>query len=233
MSNGSWSFRTTEGTVTVGGDAITIRSTPGEFLSGQLARLRNGTRWGWAKTLLSVLSVPFWAVLLAYNAYTLLDVSIVVAGAVPGLVIALMMWDLWARFFRERTIPRSSVESVRIDEADRTLRIVHESTGSLTPLPSFWPNSTRVSGGHALTLAFPTDEAVREARDVFHLRNVPLDPPDNETDTAHRYVVEESVYFCEDCGSQVSPADSDCPACGYALRVEEATGEGSIGHATN
>lgn len=231
MSNGSWEFRTTEGTVTVGSDAITIRSTPGAFLSGQLARWRNGTTWGRAKTLLSLLSIPFWAVVMAYNAYTLLDVGIVVAGAIPGLAIAVMVWELWSRFFRERTIPRSSVESVRIDEADRTLRIVHESTGSLTPLPSFWPNSTRVSGDLALTLTLPTDEAVREARDVFRLRNVPLDPPDTETDTAHRYVVEEGVYFCEDCGSQVSPADSDCPSCGYALRVEAATGEMSIEHA--
>jgi hypothetical protein len=231
MGDSSWGFRTTEGTVTVRGDAITIRSTPGAFLSGQLARWRSGTNWGRAKTLLAVASIPFMIVTTAYNAYVLLDVGIAVAGAVSGLTIAALVWDLWSRFFRERTIPRSSIESVRIDEADRTLRIIHESTDSLTPLP-WWSHSTRVSGDRVRsTLTFPTDEAVREARDVFRLRNVPLDPPDSESTTAHRYVVENGVYFCEDCGSQVSPTDSDCPSCGHALRVERATGEASIEYA--
>jgi len=237
MSGRSWQFRTTEGTVTVGSDAVTVRSTPRAFLAGQLARWRGGTGGERAKSLLAVAWVVGGVGLIASNISSLLDVGIVVAAGVFGLSIASLVVSLWSRLLRETTVPRSALESVSIHEADRTLTIVHESTGRLNVLSRYlWAQSTPLSDGRwKWTATLPTDEDVREARQSFRLRGISLDPPDSEieTETSYRVVTEDGVYFCEDCGSQVSPTDSDCPSCGYALRVEEVIEDGSIEYATD
>jgi hypothetical protein len=237
MSDRSWRFRTTEGTVTVGNDAVTVQSTPRAFLAGQLARWRGGTGEERAKSLLAVAWVVGGVGLTASNVSSLLDVGIVGAAGMSGLLIAFVVVPLWSSLLRETTIPRSALESVSIHEADRTLTIVHESTGRLDALSAWlWAQSTPLPDGRwKWTATLPTEADVEEARQSFRLRGISLDPPDSEieTETSYGFVTEDGVYFCEDCGSQVSPTDSDCPSCGHALRVEEVTGDGSVEHATD
>lgn len=237
MGDGSWQFRTTRGTVTVGSDAITIRATPRAFLAGQRARWRDGTDRERAKSLFAVVGVLAWAVLVVTNVGSLLDIGTVTAAIAAGLSIATGVLGLWVTLLRTATIPRSTVESVSIDPADRTLTIVHEPTGRLAALSRWlWGRSTPLSDGQwRWTTTLPTDENVREARDSFRLRGIALDPPENGTgtETSYRVDVESGVCFCENCGSQVSPADSDCPSCGYALHVEEETRPDSTASATD
>ena len=120
-------------------------------------------------------------------------------------------------FLLEARIPLSSIEGVSIDESG------HEVTISYQPvvIHIFISEIGGWNTGTA-TFTFPTAADVRDVRELLRSRGVSLDNGDEQTatETVYRVVVENGVYFCESCERQVSPTDSTCPSCGYALRDE-------------
>lgn len=237
MSDSSWGFRTTQGAVTVGGDAIRIRSTPRAFLAGQRARWRNGTAWERAKILFFAVSGLWSLVQVATIFDSTLDVGPVGVAGLSALGVLLTVVGLFFWLGHEITIPRSAVETVALEEDDRTLTIVYESTGRLDALARrLGLRSIPLSDGRSKqTHTLPADSDVQDAREILRLRGIALDSPDSETgtETSYRVDVERGVCFYEDCGSQVSPTDSDCPSCGYALNVAEGARQPSIEYATD
>lgn len=214
MRERPWSFRTTEGVVTVGEDAIGFRSPPREFLAGQRARWQSGGPGDQAAAafgiVLFVLSPALVAYYLAYPVVTGPDV-LSMGYLAGGLVFAYVLWD---RHGRETEIPRSRIRRVVLDETTRELTVTY-ATGD-GPL-SFLREDTRER-----TVTARTDEDLERAREALGRRNVPYDLASGipSRETVYRYDTRGGVTFCGRCRAQVSPADAACPACGYALRVE-------------
>lgn len=215
MSGRAWQFRTTEGLVTVERDAITIRSTPGEVLAGQWTRFRNGGATRRLKTvgrLFLLLTVPVTAL---QTLRELLDASVLWVATLYVLVLGGIAYGFWASYFRETTVELSEIESIALNEETRTLRIVEDSPGRLQSLLGE-DQSER-------TLPLPTADDVREARDVLDGRGIDYDDGTRDDgSTTYRVRTRGGVCFCERCNTQVSPSDRVCPACDYALRVEQA-----------
>lgn len=215
MSERSWRFRTTRGLVTVREDAIAVRSTPGRFLAGQRRRWWAGD-WrdrGWMAFQATGL---LWSLGgLALHAADALQAGVTGVGlaSTPHLVaFALFAYAFWSNHVGETTIPVSNVERITLNEEAGELTIVHRTDGGLR---SVFSDDER-----ELSLSLSTAEARREAREIFRLRGIDLDAPEeSEEKPEYRMVTENGVCFCSDCRSQVSPGDDTCPACGYALRV--------------
>lgn len=221
MRDRSWRIRTTDGVVIVRENEIGIRTTPREFLAGQLARWRAGGYRERARTLRYLLGLPLVIGLFCYA---------VVRGPISeGWDLAqfvqivswlLLVYSVWRNHLRERTVPLSDVEDIDLDAEERTLTVTHDSAdhGSLFK-----------SDRREQTFQLPTEEDLREAREIVRLRKLPDDgAPETEAsgpiyqgeETVYRFDTRGGVCFCQRCGSQISPADANCPACGYALRVQ-------------
>jgi hypothetical protein len=212
MSEESWRFRVTRGVVTIRGDAIAIRSTPGYFLAGQRSRWRHGGRWDRAKLALNAVGL-LWSVLQVAYHFSRVGVAGVGWMSVPyALAFAFFAWAFWSNHVGETTIPLSAVDTVTLNEADGELVVKHErDRGYLAP---FGGNTTET------TFSLPTEEDVSEAKEVLRFRGVDVQEPREEgTETTRRVLVRAGACFCERCRSQVSPADASCPGCGYTLRL--------------
>jgi len=214
MSDRTWRFRTTQGVVTVREDAIAISSTPGRFLAGQRRRWRHGERWerGW----IAFQAIGFlWSLagLARYGSQALqAGATGVGVASVPHLLaFALFTYAFWSTHVGETTIPLSRVERLTLDEEARTLAVVYRPEGG--PLSAFRDDEWETK------LSLSTADACREAREIFRLRGIDLDEPEEEGEPQYRVVTRAGVVLCARCRSQVSPSEDTCHACGFAVQV--------------
>ena len=214
MSESSWQFRTTEGVVTVRGDAIAVSAAPSRFLSGQVARWRHGDDS-------DRLKVAFRAVAFAFSLVSIHQGVRIAEAGLAGLTpwsllyvagSVLLVATLWHRHFRETTIPRDAIRAVALDEAGRELTVTHDTPDG--PLSAFRGEETETS------FTLPSDDDLREAREILRLRSVDVEVDDRETVTEHRLVTRDGASFCENCDAHLSPNDRNCRRCGAALHVE-------------
>lgn len=220
MDRSLGTVRTGRGELVVEPDALHLRKSPREFLTGQGARFREGTM---RQRLRAVRAIGALLLFLALLGYHLLDA----AGTTAGL--ALLMTALYVggtvHQFREQYvtdthIPRSEIEDVTLDPDDRELTVEH--THDPGRLPSLTP------GSRETTLELPGYDEFREAKTLLRL----VRPDDEFEADTHRdrdreyveydYRVEtrDGVVFCEACDARVSPSDDRCPSCNVRLRVE-------------
>jgi hypothetical protein len=218
MSGESWRFRTARGVVSVRDDAISVRSTPGEFLAGQRRRWRAGD---WRDRGRATLEVGGFLASIVGLVYQLSQVTGPGLGATTAtllavvshlVVLSITAYSIWSTHVGETTIPLSTVDVVTLDDDAMELVVVHEPEPGLGSLF----RNDRIE----TTLSVPSREDLREAREIFRLRGIELrDPGDQGTETTYRVTVRDGACFCASCRSQVSPSDGTCPACGYAIRV--------------
>lgn len=213
MSEGAWSFRTTDGVVSVRPDAITTRTTPGRFLAGQSARWRRGTRRERLTVAFMIAGFLFSLAGFAYHVYLVATAGLNWSAAFYATSVAVFGYSLWSKYGRKTTIPRDAIEVVELDADARELTVTHETPdGPLSGL-----RSDRIE----TTLTLATDEDLRNARETLRLRGFEVEPAAQfETEIEHRIVTRDGGSFCERCGAHVSPNDKDCPACEYELWVE-------------
>ncbi|WP_152041294.1 zinc ribbon domain-containing protein [Salinigranum salinum] len=212
MSEDSWRFRTTNGVVTVREDAIGIRSTPGYFLAGQRSRWRSGDRWERGKFVVSAGGLLSSILGTAYHVSQVGVAGVGLRSAPHVFAVGMFAYMFWSNHVGETTIPLSTVDTITMDEEEGTLVITH------APDHDYF-DSLR-SETSETTLSIPTEDDVREATEIFRLRGIDVEEPSTvEVRTTYRVIVKSGVCFCERCRSQVSPSDSTCPACGYAIRV--------------
>lgn len=215
MSESSWQFRTTEGVVTVRDDAIAVSAAPSRFLAGQVARWRHG---GTDERL----KVAFRAVAFVLSLFSIHQGVEVAESGLAGLTpwsllyvagSVLLVGTLLHRHFRETTIPRDALRSVTLDEDGRELTVTHDAPDG--PLSAFRGEETETS------FTLPSDDDLREAREILRLRSVEVETvEERETVTEHRLVTRDGATFCENCDAHVSPNDRHCRRCGAALHVE-------------
>lgn len=231
MVEGWGTVRTASGRVTVTDDSLRIRRAPRTFLRGQLSQVRTGTvgqRIAAVAGLAGLLLAPF-----------LLALSLAPLGGSPGplavlgvaVLAAASLVQFWAKYARATEIPLSAIEDVSLRRDARTLTVTHRREGRLAVLGGDggqrWfapddPMSAFEAGPSETTLTLLTDDDVREIRSVLQTRGIPTEEVSDaaETETTYRVDTKGGVVFCRDCGSQVSPSDRVCPACGAPLRVE-------------
>jgi hypothetical protein len=213
MSEASWQFNTTIGVVTVREDTIAVRSTPGYFLAGQRSHWRHGGRWERAKLLFSLGGLLSSGFGIAFHLSQVGPTGLGVQSAPHVLALVLFLFIIWSNHIGEQTIPLSAVDTITLDEDEGTLVITHERAHDY--LSVFRDEEVET------TLSIPTADNVREAKEIFRLRDIELGAPDaDEGGTTYRVRTRNGACFCERCHSQVSPSDSTCPACGYAIRVQ-------------
>jgi len=214
MTGESREFQTTDGVVRIDHDTVQVRSTVRQFLAGK----RRGA--------VRSLGVVFGLALLAslgYNVYRLLDVSLAGVSLVTVFSLLGTLYGLWYGHLRQETIPLSALERVSVDESNRELTLRYDA-GEAHSRVFVWLHDWTPG---RKTLTIPTDEELREVRETFRLRGIAVeDATEQSVKTIRRFVVRDGVYFCESCDGQVSPTDSECPSCGYGLRVDaDATAE--------
>lgn len=212
MSEDSWRFTVTRGVVTVRDDAIGIRSTPGYFFAGQWSRWRYGDRWERGKLVVSAGGLLFSILGTAYHFSQVGVAGVGLQSASHAFAVVLFAYMFWSNHVGETTIPLSTVDTITLDEEEGILVVTHEPNhdyfGSLR-------NETTET-----KLSIPTENDIREAKEIFRLRGIDVEEPGTEAlETTYRVIVKRGVCFCERCRSQVSPSDGTCPACGYAIRV--------------
>jgi len=219
MSGEPWEVQTTDGVVSVDHDAVHVRTSVRQRLAGQRARWRAGDRWGLLWSLWVVFTTVLLVGYLGYMAYRVFDVGVAGIGVIGALSLVTSLWGSWTHYLRTETVPLSALDRVAIDEFSRTLFITYDADATHT-LPTWLYEFN--AGTKSLTL--PSEEALCDARETFRLQGIDVESSDDsETETVHRFRVEDGVYFCRSCDRQVSPADGTCPSCGYALRVEAGT----------
>ena len=232
MDHGWGSFRTTEGDVSVGDEALRIHRSPRKFLQGQRSRWRNGNRWEQLKTTVQIV---------LFLVVVPLSASMQLHGAIGGVhrdrcarLVGRRRQPrrFLARRVRGIAVPLSAIEDVTLDTDDRELTIVHDAEGRPSVLGGAagkqWflsddPFSVFATGETETTLTLRTADDAREARTVFRTKGIAEDldaPKGSTTETEYRFETKDGVVFCGQCGSQVSPSDRTCPACDHALRVE-------------
>lgn len=122
----SWgSFQTTEGTVSVGPQALHIDRTPRSVVAGLLAGWHSGgitRRLTMTYRLLFLGLAPIFTI---YQLLRILDLSRWLAFAGGLSWIALGLVPLVVRY-RERSIDRSAIVDVSFDADARTLTVTHE-----------------------------------------------------------------------------------------------------------
>lgn len=215
MTSGNRRFQTTAGVLTVDCDAIRLCSTPGQFIAAQRAHWRAGDPSERMKSAARIVWLLFALVFglgyFVYEAHRVLNLGFSALGIVATVFLMTGIYALWANHLRERTVPLSSVERISFDEANRAITIRYETSRLDTILL-----------GHTgrQRMQFPTDADLREVRETLRLEGITVEDETEQSDTVYRFVVEDGVYFCESCARQVSPADSTCPSCDYALRVD-------------
>lgn len=213
MSDESWRFRVTNGVVTVREDTIGIRSTPGYFLAGQRSRWRHGDRWEQGKILFNLGGLLSSVLGIGYHLSQVGLTGVGLRSAPHVFAFVMFVYLIWSNHVGEKTIPLSAIDTIALDEDDGTLVVAHE--------PEHGYLSVFRDDEIETTLSLPTSDDVREAREIFRLRDIDLEEPGAvETKTTYRVRIRNGACFCERCGSQVSPSDGTCPACGYAIRVK-------------
>lgn len=219
MSTASWQFQTTEGVVTVRHDAIVVHSRPWQFLAGQRARWRHGDRSERVRTVGSL--VAFFGIF--YTAFRLTEFFGQLASGSTRLLVtafaaAIVVYSFWREHASDTTIPRTAIESIALDEADRELTIAHDEQQRLR---------RALSGDETETsLTLPSMDDVREAKEVLQLRSFDVERVEDavETVTEHRFVTRQGASFCPGCDRRVSPNDRTCGRCGTVLRYERPVG---------
>ncbi len=171
MGEGSWSFRTNNGIVSIRTGVLTVRSTPRLFLTGQYARWREGSSWQRAK--LGFQAFGLVSVFGRYFQY-LLQVSQQGPGIniETGLVVflsALYLGMIWMLFIHVRTISLSNIHDVSLDASDGELTVNFERKGNLHR----WLG--RGNGELEITPRSPDD--LREAREILSLRGFSIGGP--------------------------------------------------------
>jgi hypothetical protein len=228
MHHGWGSFRTTTGEVSVGDDAIRIDRSPRVFIRGQLSRWRRGSSAERATALVRITGFLFGHVLLLYRLLAIGEAGTLATLLSSLCLAAVGVGAFWVTYLRATTVPLAAVTRVTVDADERELVVVvdpeQRATGSdargrvcaLDRLVSLlWSDDART------TLPLRSEDDVRAARAVFRTRGVLVaDDPVGPVETVRRVTTRGGAVFCEDCGTQVSPADRTCPACDYALRVE-------------
>lgn len=215
MSGSELRFRTTDGVVTVHDDAIATRSAPREFLAGQATRWQNGNVGERVTVAFAVAGFLGSVVALVYHLYLVAGAGIGWSSMLYFGTLGTVAYSLWANHFRDTTIERSAISSVALDDEGRKLTLTHETRDG--PLSVFRDDVTETE----MTLG--TDDDVRNAREMFRLRGIPVESVSADadaTETEYRIVTKRGVCFCERCRSQVSPSHKVCPACEYVLWVE-------------
>lgn len=226
MTRESWQFRTTKGVVKVDHDAVHIQSTLRQFLAAQRLRLHAGGRREVLRSVWVLVGAVFIIGYLGYETSRALDVGVAGLGLFSVVSVVVTVLGVWESYLRTKTIPLSALERVTIDESNRELTIRYDDE-TVHTLPSWlydWNPGTK-------TLTLPGDEAVRDAHETLRLRGISVEKAEKSANTVRRFIVRNGVYFCESCDGQVSPTDSTCPSCGYALRVEagsDATAEQNV-----
>lgn len=213
-------FLTVAGVVTVRDDAIHVRPrlrqlVLGEAVEGHGAPRSERTASGWR--LGPFVSIVLGVLFMLSGTYQALTYG-VTGPAVANLLGATSAFlQLWNTHFRIKTISLSSVERVSVNRIDDelTIRYDHDTIcPRLFELTGSWAPGTE-------TLVFPGDGDIREVRRALRSRAITVEDETEVVDTTHRFVVEDGAYFCASCGRQVSPADEQCPSCGFALRQRE------------
>lgn len=214
MSEGPWSFRTTDGVVTVGPDAITVQSSPGQFLESQASRWRHGSLRERGLVALMVGGFLFSVFGLGYHLLLILDSGFNWSSLLYASSVGFIGFSLWRKHGRVTTIPASRIETIVLDDDTNRLEVTHEMAEGLLRILS---EDTRDT-----TLRLTTDEALRTARETLQLRGfeVEMASIDSPAEVVHRIVSRDGGYFCERCDSLVTPNDKVCPACEYALWFE-------------
>mgnify|MGYP006285461863 CR=1 FL=1 len=216
MSAGPWSFRTTDGVVTVRPDAITIRSTPGQFLAAQASRWRSGGLRTRTLVALVVGGFLFSVFGLLYHLWLVLNTGFNWSSVLYATSVGFIGYSLWRRHGRVSTIPVSRIETITLDDETNQLQVSHEPADG--PLSVFQEDTTET------TLGLSTDAALRTARETLQMRGYEFEmaPVDSMAEVTHRIVSRDGGHFCARCDSLVTPNDKMCPSCGYALWVETA-----------
>jgi hypothetical protein len=209
-------FATVDGVLVVGNGSIHLRPGLRQFLPGETAgghadhRPERGLskRYGIPLLLLGV-----GVAMGGLGIVQALEGGIVGTGALNLFGAATTFVGVWDSYLRETTVPLSSVERVSVNESDGELTIEYEqdSLGAR----AFGRLHSWNAGTETLVLA--ADGAVGEVRRTLRRRGVSVEDVTEVVDTDYRFTVEDGAYFCESCGRQVSPADDNCPSCGYAL----------------
>ena len=213
MDSGGWRFRTTDGVVTVRSDAISIRSTPGQFLTSQLRRWRES---GIRERLLTifVLGAFLFSVFgLAYHLYTVGTTGFRWSSGVAASSLAFLGYSLWRKHGRITNIPRSEIASITIEIDDRRLNVTQRPTDR--HLAKFRTDDTET------TLRLATADDLRTAKRTLELRGFEIDSTtEAATEINHRIVARDGGYHCEQCDTLVTPNDKICPSCEYGLWVK-------------
>lgn len=214
MSDGAWSFRTTNGVVTVHSDEIVIRASPWQLLTSQSHRWQHGRGWERVKVPFVVVGFLLSVVGLLYHLYLITSTEAGVSTAFYASSVGFFGYSLWQQFGRNPTIPRAAIRSVILDADARRLRITYDAAGR--PLQLFRDQPAE----HSVTLG--SDDAVRRARESFRLRGIEIEEgsTDQPVEYEHRYVTKGDGCYCEACGSLVTPNDKVCRSCEYELWVE-------------
>lgn len=214
MSTGGRRFRTTDGVVTVRDDAITMRSPPGQFLSGQSARWRHGSRAERLKTAVVVGGFVASIVAFCMHIYLIADTGVEMASVFYATSVGLFGYSFWRRHVRTATIARSAIQSVTLDAAAREVTVTHRRGDG--PLAAFREAVTDT------TLPLATDDDLRTARETLQLQGIQVDaaPDTAATEITHRIVTADGGHYCQRCDALVTPNDKVCPTCAYALWVE-------------
>ena len=214
MSDGWGSVRVVAGVLTVDDDAIRLRSTPRLFLAGQVDRLRTDEPRHRLRALGTIVAFLVAPLLLVGGLYRLTTAGVGWLAFVEIVSLGTGAATIWHQHLRETVVPLDSVREVIIGQDDRRLELVHAPRDGL--LSRFRTDPRR--RGHR----FRTAEDGRRARELFRLRGIDVVDGDARSEVTYRIETRGGVCFCEQCGGQVSPSDSACPACEYKLRVRQA-----------
>lgn len=236
MDGGWGSFRTVDGTASVGDEALRIERSPSRFVRGQRTRWRTGDRRQRVVALGKLLGFVLTPLFAVYQVSMALGTA---AGTVAALPFGFVVLG-FVQFLRERTrdtrIELSTIERVTLDETDRELRLTHGASGRLARFDAWirrWLSARGFSPADdtetETTLTLLTDDDVRAARAALRARGISVvdDAPENEneteTETEYHYEIRNGVVFCDRCGAQVSPNDRTCPSCERRLKVDGST----------
>jgi len=208
-------FVTVDGVLAVGTRAIHLRPGLRTALRGETAgHADHRPERGWGKRY----GIPL--ILLGTGvAMGILGIVQALEGGIVGtganlLGAASAFLQFWNMYLRIKTIPLSSVERVSVNESDGELTIEYEQgSRAARAFDRFdgWNTGTE-------TLELAGHGAVGEIRRALRRRGVSVEEVTEVVETDYRFIVEDGAYFCESCGQQVSPADDNCPSCGYTLR---------------
>ncbi len=213
----SWgTVRTARGELIVEQDALHLHTSPRQYVAGQVARFRKGSRGQRLRALGAVLLLLLFPIFLAQRLLNAADAGASLALLLATLYVGATTLQFWGRYGRDTRIPRSAIEDLTVDPDERELVVEH------THDPGRLPSLRLTSAPRETTLRLPSSDEVQKARTLLRSVRIADDVELSDGRTVTEYQVEtrNGVVFCEACDSQVSPTDDRCPACDTRLRVE-------------